>query len=419
MPLKLAVQKNHVKIMKILLNDSRVDPAGQANWYIQKACELGLLEIVRLFLQHSNTGPYPRVSVSNRPSLQPSSKPLFQRCIDLVANLCSFSYFKSLLFANDIQEYPISNLKNSYLPTVADPLELLWHLFKLGAPLCVLYNKLAEINSGRLLQHGDISGITSDEYPKIPCKDNLYKFLSACIEMNIPLAQEIGGISVLYKDNIAGFMKFLSLVEDIVDQIKLANNIPDPNKVQFTTEESKDILNPLYSQSRILKEMIKTERTYVFSLEQLKIYANDLRASFLFDENMTTTLLSNLDELLDFQRRFIENAFAVYFEFCKNYQKASDVLRSQTLKLLDLIIKPCEIQSYLIKPLQRLINYPTFLEQLIDATESKLYPYKNELEEALQSIKRITKELSEIFRKEENMLIKKFLTKKMHGWKVL
>ncbi|KAJ3119199.1 hypothetical protein HK100_000427 [Physocladia obscura] len=451
--LQLAIHENHLQIVELLLQDGRSDPAVANNYCLRFSATDGNLSMVKMLIKDS------RVSVSNRTiaavincgksncaqfliehklstssPLQPPSKSLYQRCIDLLANLYSFPpLFEFFLSQNDL----IPDLSHFHLHTIADPLNILWHTFKLGAPLCILYNELAFATTGKFLEPTSISAVTPGNYPKIPCKDNLYKFIAACTENNIPLAKEIGGISDLYKDNTHGFMKFLSLVEDIVNRIKFANNMPAPRKLPFTSTTPNVISSPLENRSRVLKEMIETERAYVFSMEQLKLYENELRTSRLFTKDTITLLVSNLDELLDFQRRFSvgmevtvnlgvfehrigqlfilnEDAFAVYFRFCRNYQRASDFVRSQTeyLKIFGLIIDPSKIQSYLNKPVQRLMNYPIFLQRLINMSEPKIYPHMEELDEALQSIKRVISKLSEILKQDENALLKIDLAKK-------
>ncbi|KAJ3114355.1 hypothetical protein HK100_001687, partial [Physocladia obscura] len=141
-----------------------------------------------------------------------SVKPLFKRCIDLIATLYSFPLFEFYLFPDGIDNYLVQS-SDEALPTIAEPVEVLWHTFKLGAsalfgaPLCVIYNELAATVNGAFLSPSDVSHLTVGNYPTKPCKENVYQFLTACAEMGIPLAKELSGISELYKDNTSGFMK--------------------------------------------------------------------------------------------------------------------------------------------------------------------------------------------------------------------
>ncbi|KAI9350264.1 hypothetical protein BDR26DRAFT_915184 [Obelidium mucronatum] len=367
-----------------------------------------------------------------------SVKPLFQRCLDLIATLYSFPLFEFYLFPDGLDAYVSNDAQ------ITAPVDVLWNCFKLGAPLCVVFNELAATTTGAFLNPDDVSGIRPPFFPTKPCKDNLYKFITACrTDANLPAAQELGGVSELYKDDTTGFMKFLVLVEDLIEKIKLANNMPAPKQLPFSTEVSKDFANPLDNRSRLIKELVETERAYIFSLEELQRYQNELAATRVFSKDMMNALFSNLNELLDFQRRFMvgmestlnlglieqrigqlfivnEESFEVYFPFCCNYQTAQMFALSQQeeLKQLGHLIQHHQIQSYLIKPLQRLMKYPLLLKELIKLTD-QTYPYMEELKEGLESIKRVTEKLNEIQRKDENERNKHDLSERMEDWKGL
>ncbi|KAJ3239441.1 hypothetical protein HDU78_002830 [Chytriomyces hyalinus] len=99
--------------------------------------------------------------------------------------------------------------------------------------------------------------------------------------------------------------------------------------------------------AKVIKELVETEREYISSLEELQQYQNELASSKVFSKDMMSQLFSNLNELLDFQRRFMvgmestlnlgvaeqrigqlfilnEEAFEVYYPFCVNRNNAKD-----------------------------------------------------------------------------------------------
>ncbi|KAI8612116.1 Dbl homology domain-containing protein [Chytriomyces sp. MP71] len=402
-------------------------------------------------------------------ALANSTKPLFQRCIDLIAQLYPFPLFEFYLFPDGVDAYMIPAQDGSALPVIADPVDVLWNCFKLGAPLCVVYNEISKTTTGVFLNVDDVSGIRAPFYPTKPCKDNLYKFITACrSELHLVQAQELSGVSELYKDDTAGFMKFLKLVEELVHRIDQAGNMPIARSLPFSTELSKEITNPLDNKSRVIKELVETERAYIFSLEELQRYQNELGATKMFSKDMMQQLFSNLNELLDFQRRFMvgmestlnlgvseqrigqlfvlnvsfilllqcpglrgltgdfssvetqEEAFEVYYPFCGNYQNASGFVLSHgdELKLMSHIIQPHSITAYLIKPLQRLMKYPLLLKELVKLTDPETYPYMDELKDGLESIKRVTERLNEVQRRDENERLKQDLIERMEDWKV-
>ncbi|KAI8829554.1 hypothetical protein BJ741DRAFT_622700 [Chytriomyces cf. hyalinus JEL632] len=373
------------------------------------------------------------------------AKPLFQRCIHLIAQLYPFPLFEFYLFPDGIDAYMIPSMDGGLLPVIADPVDVLWNCFKLGAPLCVIYNELAKTTTGVFLNVDDVSGIRAPFYPTKPCKDNLYKFITACrSEIKMPQAQELSGVSELYKDDTSGFMKFLKLVEELIIRIDAAGNTPEPKPLPFSTELSKELTNPLDNRARVIKELVETERAYIFSLEELQRYQNELASSKVFSKDMMSQLFSNLNELLDFQRRFMvgmestlnlgvaeqrigqlfilnEEAFEVYYPFCGNYENASDFVlnRGEELKHMGHIIQPHNITAYLIQPLQRLMRYALLLKELIKHTDADAYPYTDELKDGLDAIKRVTERLNEVQRKVDNERVKQDLMERLEDWKGL
>ncbi|KAJ3224519.1 hypothetical protein HDU81_008494 [Chytriomyces hyalinus] len=358
-----------------------------------------------------------------------------------MARLYSFPLFESYLFPEGISAYMIPSTDGGLLPVIPDPVNVLRNFFKLGAPLCVIYNELAKTTTGVFLNVDDVSGIRAPFYPTKPCKDNLYKFITACrSEIRLPQAQELSGVSKLYNDDKRCFTTFLKLVEDLIVLIDAAGNTPEPRPLPFSTELSPDLVNPFGYRARVIKELIETERQYIFSLEELQRYQNELASREVFSKYEMNQLFSNLDELLDFQRRFMvgmestlnlgvaeqrigqlfilnEEAFEVYYPFCGNYENASDFVinRGEELKHMGHIIQPHSITAYLIKPLQRLMKYPHLLKQLIKNTDAEAYPDMDELKDGLDAIKRVTERLIKV----ENERVKQDLMERLEDWKDL
>lgn len=141
-------------------------------------------------------------------------------------------------------------------------------------------------------------------------------------------------------------------------------------------------------------------------------------------------LFGNLNSLVDFQRRFLiqleeigeklpeeqnfgflfscsEDQFAVYEPYCANYFSAQDLVVQEAPKLQKLadILNPVyELPSMLIKPVQRICKYPLLVQQLIKSTNSD-WPHIQDLEEGLESIKRVTEKVNETQRKYENIQV--------------
>ena len=61
---------------------------------------------------------------------------------------------------------------------------------------------------------------------------------------------------------------------------------------------------PMDHRTRILNELLTTERKYIQDLQSLQFYQNDLFSKQI-QKDILMQIFSNLSELLDFQRRFL------------------------------------------------------------------------------------------------------------------
>lgn len=154
----------------------------------------------------------------------------------------------------------------------------------------------------------------------------------------------------------------------------------------------------------------------------------ELQAQKILSPDTIHYLFGNLNNLVDFQRRFLiqledhgtkipeeqrfcllfeqmEEAFSVYEPYCSNYYSAQDLVVQETpklQKLADILNPTYELPSMLIKPVQRICKYPLLLSQLIKTTNSE-WPYYAEMQDGLEAIKRVTEKVNETQRKHENV----------------
>ncbi|KAJ3203174.1 hypothetical protein HK099_001593, partial [Clydaea vesicula] len=196
---------------------------------------------------------------------------------------------------------------------------------------------------------------------------------------------------------------------------------------------------PTDNRSKVIKELLITERKYVADLEDLQAYSVEVLNNNLLNKNQFYQLFVNLPELLDFQRRFLlsleailalpmeeqkigslfvqqEPAFTVYEPFCANYKHASKLILSETNKLSKLsnLIEPSYgLPSYLIKPIQRICKYPLLLRELIKYSDATTYPFIEDLKAGEEAIKRVTQNVNEQKRLEENQDMKLALSEQI------
>lgn len=69
-PMLLAIENNHIEVVKLLLKDDRFDPVVDNNYAIRKASEHGHVEVVKLLLQDPRVDP----TVDNNYTIKYASK---------------------------------------------------------------------------------------------------------------------------------------------------------------------------------------------------------------------------------------------------------------------------------------------------------------------------------------------------------
>ena len=124
---------------------------------------------------------------------------LFSNCLTLIEKLYSFPLFEFYLFPDGVE---ILQLQDSPL---IDPISILWSCFRLGAPLCMIYN---QISPHAPLNVSDVSSIRPPNYTAI-CKKDVYNFIVACRD-NLQIKEvENFQLSELYKEDTHGFVKVI------------------------------------------------------------------------------------------------------------------------------------------------------------------------------------------------------------------
>jgi len=71
------------------------------------------------------------------------------------------------------------------------------------------------------------------------------------------------------------------------------------------TNRSSSERKPLDNRARVVQELVDTERKYVQDLETLQDYMRTLEANEVISKDLIHVLFLNLNQLVDFQRRFL------------------------------------------------------------------------------------------------------------------
>ncbi|KAI9006061.1 hypothetical protein BC832DRAFT_614709 [Gaertneriomyces semiglobifer] len=358
---------------------------------------------------------------------------LYQGTMSLIEKLYSLPGFDYYLFPDGADAY----IDNANL---IDPVAIIWGCFRLGSPLCHLYNQLRPRKK-----------LTVPELPAVAppynnsCKKAVYEFVVAC-KAELQMGDtDLFSISGLYKDDTNEFVKLMKTITIVVQKIEDLGLFPPMRPLPFSVSSTDATNAPADNRAKLIAELLNTERIYTADLEKLQRYQRELQSISSLPRDTLLQLFANLDELLDFQRRFLlqmeatlslppneqrvgqlfmqnEDAFAVYIPFCGNYQSATQLALEQaiTLQKASMEIDPVRgLPSYLIKPVQRVCKYPLLLNELIKYTDQSSYLYMNELREGLAAVKRVTDRVNEEKRKEENQRMKADVFARVEDWKGL
>ncbi|CAG8480089.1 2244_t:CDS:2 [Ambispora gerdemannii] len=414
---------------------------------IKRAPSLNQLPNVGSLSITTNETPTPTgANTLNRPAQ--ASQSLYQLCLELSERLYCVDGFEEYLqqAQSNIQNNntnsnttgigtPTSEAPNGLIQS--DPVTLLWQTFRLGYPLCALYNTMKPATP------------ISDEFTQPPnsskpsishAKQSVYKFLVSCKEELEFKEESMFGISALFKDDTNDFVKVINTVKRVTDKIEEKGLL---NLSRRQLSRSSDPMAPKDNRARVVHELLETERKYVQDMEVLQDYARKLANQEVVNADTIHHLFANLNQLVDFQRRFLigvesnaslpsseqrfgflfvsmEENFEVYQPFCANYQYASDLViqeRQNLMQLKDVVEPTYELPSLLIKPIQRICKYPLLLQELLKCTEKNENPYYDEIEQGLNAIKRVTDRVNETRRKQENEAVVKDLERRVEDWK--
>lgn len=399
-----------------------------------------LESLSNLSIQTSNLGspsgsPLNQLIIStpssvSRPATAPAS--LYQRCVALRERLKEVPDFPQYLeYARQLAEdNPSANIVPGILE---DPVTLLRTCFRLGSSLCVLFNALRLAEMLPLLN--DVAKATFGERKKA-----VFHFVMACQRELGWTNPELFLITQLYSDDTSGFIKVIHTVERILDILK-------DRELLFPRNDEKNcsikaILKPITNQSKVMDELLETERKYVQDLEILQTYKTILQEEEVISADHIHLIFPNLDMLVDFQRKFLigveanaalnpevqklgalflglEEQFGIYEAYCSNYREASDLAQKEIPKLAKKahVLEPTYVlPSLLIKPIQRICKYPLLLRELEKYSDPNSEHF-DEIVRGREAIKRVADRVNERSRKLENAKVAKDLQSRIDDWK--
>ncbi|XP_023266851.1 T-lymphoma invasion and metastasis-inducing protein 2-like [Seriola lalandi dorsalis] len=192
---------------------------------------------------------------------------------------------------------------------------------------------------------------------------------------------------------------------------------------------------------KVIQELVDTEKSYVKDLVCLfDIYLTPLQTETFLSKEEMEALFGSLPEMLDFQRVFLQTLeeriascpnfssletpeqfkkllfslggsflyyadhFKLYSGFCANHIKVQKVLeRAKTDGAFKQFLEArnptnqhsSSLESFLIKPVQRVLKYPLLLRELVSLTDPES-PEHTHLTEALRAMEKVASHINEM-----------------------
>ncbi|AMD20547.1 HDL197Cp [Eremothecium sinecaudum] len=344
-----------------------------------------------------------------------------------------------------------------------DPVTQLSKLFQQGSPLCIIFNAVKP--------HCKLAVVSSDDL-KI-CKKSIYDFIMG-LKLHFAFSdEELFTISDVFSNSTEQFIKVLDVVIALFDSapqifFKAGTSSPAPAHIgppvpaddsdysvdargapasAATTPTSVASPQPpqyMSDHDKIVKEFVETERKYVHDLEVLSKYRQQLLEHQIISSEELYMLFPNLNEIIDFQRRFLvsleinaqvpaqrqrigalfmhsKHFFKLYEPWSIGQNAAASFISSIFDKMQShefVIGNRMELQSFLLKPVQRLCRYPLLLRDLLKlSVKSKSDVNIKELQTALEISKSIARSINENQRRTENHEVVKKLYDRVVNWK--
>lgn len=310
-----------------------------------------------------------------------------------------------------------------------DPVTELWKLLQQGVPLCLLFNAACP----------DAQKIEFDSNDDLnTSKKNVYLFLCEYQKHPSFSGGDMFTISDVYLDSSHDLLKVMKVVSTVLDKLgpqsDLDSSMPDIGELKLTDDKSK-----------VFRELIQTERKYLSDLELLLDYKEELSNAEAISSEQLHMLFPNLSEVVDFHRRLL-NGFECNTNVPTKYQRIGLVFlhasngpfkayepwtigqisaielinrEAPNLRKASTLLDPgFELQSYIIKPIQRLCKYPLLIKELIkaysDCADTECY---YELQRASVAMKDVANQVNEAQRRAENVGFCQSLMERVNNWR--
>ncbi|KAK9446989.1 uncharacterized protein V1518DRAFT_422636 [Limtongia smithiae] len=329
-----------------------------------------------------------------------------------------------------------------------DPVTQLWRFLRQGTSLCALLNALTEVSTEDgeepampLLVVPDPAVLPPSQQDLRTCKRGVYDFVIACKQYLEFADEDLFTVMNVFSDDTTDLLKVTQTVDRVLDLYDNKTSGATIVQAHSSAPVGEALDEGADMRSKVIQELVQTERKYVQDLELLQTYMKLLQQQEIVSADMIHFLFPNLNTLVDFQRKFLigvennarlapgsqrfgalfvnaEQGFHVYETYASQQKQASDLAQQEAPKLARLrsVIEPTyELPSILIKPIQRICKYPLLLKAMLKYTDENSEGY-TELLEGYATMTRVTNRVNETQRRVENEKAVSELTSQIRNW---
>lgn len=393
-----------------------------------------------------------------------------------VADKCSDMLYKARCLKNLNEGFylPVAEFYAAQDPPVTlqgDPLTMAWNMLRQGGFLCTLLNEYRgnTIDPKSITPIPTDGSLTEEHFRNKAAHDNVSKFVACCKDELFMQEHELFKPDDLYGENMNSLTKALNITDEFFNKLKRVRGINFIKRIKDMKEveavaaaangdgpsgttggaASASESAPVDKRLRAIEEIKTSERSYVSDLDHLFKYYDELKISKVVSDEVIRNIFCNFEELNNFQQRYSylvestiskavlrdvaasqkaqvfkklfidqEGEFQVYMRYVANLANARATVKENMEPLMALrhIMDPQgQLDSFLIKPTQRLCKYPLLIREVIrnSAPDS---PDMDEMQKAMEASHRNADRVNELLAEGDNVVEARRMQQLVTDW---
>lgn len=394
-----------------------------------------------------------------------------------VADKCSDMLYKARCLKNLNEGYymPVAEFYAGQDPPVTlqgDPLTMAWNMLRQGGFLCSLLNEYRgnTIDTKLITPIPTDGSLTEAHFKDAAAHKNVQMFVDMCRDELFMQPSELFKADDLYTENMNSLTKALNITDEFFNKLKRVRGINFIKRIKDMKEveaaaaaangdggaaegadgaASAAESGPVDKRIRAIEEIKTSERSYVSDLDHLFKYYDELKMSRAVSPDVIKSIFCNFEELNNFQQRYSylvestitkavlkdvpssqkaqifkklfvdqEQEFQVYMKYVENLANARAVVKENMEPLMALrhIMDPQgQLDSFLIKPTQRLCKYPLLIREVIRNSDPNS-PDMEEMNKALEASHRNADRVNELLAEGDNFVESRRMQELITDW---